>query len=66
MMETRVSLGAHCLLLPLGLVMLNLPCFMVLNGCHRRYAFQFGNLIDRKMEINEARLTMFSFPGRCY
>lgn len=53
MMETRVSLGAHCLLLRLGPVMLNLPCFMVLSGCHRRYDFQFGNLIDRKVEIND-------------
>ncbi|MBA0798741.1 hypothetical protein Gohar_009301 [Gossypium harknessii] len=30
------TLGAHCLLLQLDPVMVNLPCFMVWNGCHLR------------------------------
>lgn len=33
MMETRVSLGALCLLLRLDPAMVNLHCFMVWNGC---------------------------------
>lgn len=44
MMETLVSLGAHCLLLLLDPAMANLPCFMVWSGCHLRSAFCLLNV----------------------